>query len=136
MNPNNGTLVTVLNNADIACGANGLEVVYYGQPLPFIYSAAALVGFLDAFSFFIGGGGPAALRIFGEFSIDGVTWAPFNPGGSATIVSIAAPGIGRGSPYTNYQDFGPLVRFNVGISNTAAAIASARVTALVNVRFF
>lgn len=129
----NGTLVTVLNDADISCTGT-TEVVYYGKPIPFIFNALWLIAFFDIFSLVATGAGTATVRMFGELSIDGINWTPF----SGNLLSVTAPGIARGTA-TGSADlpyFGPLVRFNIGIKSDVAYPASARLSAVVNVRFF
>jgi len=133
MNPQNGTLVTLLTNADIAC-TNATEVVYYGQALPLIFMAAWLVAFSDIF--YLYSGGAAIIRIFAEYSVDGVTWTPFAADLYNTTAISTTPGLAHGTQNTTVADYGPLVRFNVGIKSTTAVASSARISAVVNVHFF
>lgn len=129
MNPNNGTLIPVLHDADISCNGT-TETIYYGQPMPMIYLALWLVGWYDIFSL-VGNGGAPVVRMFFEFSVDGVTWRA----GTTALFSTNAAGVGPGAQNSTVGEFGPLVRFNVGIVNPIGAVASARLSAVVNARF-
>lgn len=96
-----------------------------------IYLALWLVGWYDIFSL-VGNGGAPVVRMFFEYSVDGVTWRA----GTTALFSTNAAGVGAGAKNETVAEFGPLVRFNVGIVNTIGAVASARVSAVVNARFF
>lgn len=138
----NARSITVLNDADIACPSN-VEVVFYGVAMPFIYRAMWLIGAYNVYSMVANGGaGTATVRLFAEFSLDGVTWLAFNYNAGAgtgnlfTTGAIDGAKLDAGPKYAHPDEFGPLVRFNVGIVSSGAYASAARLTATVNARFF
>jgi hypothetical protein len=130
MNAQNAALVPILNDADIASGSTGAEVITYGQPIPFIFMAVKIAVYLDVYSLF-SATGTNTIRILGEYSIDGVNWKAF----ASTILAVTAAGIAV-AEYSTTAEFGPLVRFNVSISNGSSSQASARLSAVVKATFF
>jgi hypothetical protein len=126
----NAVIETVLDNADIRCDG-ATEVVYYGEALPWVYRSFSLLAYGMIYSLF-GGAGAPTVRVFAQWSPDGVTWANF----STDLASWSSQGVKRGTENTATQDYGPFVRFNVGIVNTTATEATARLTVKIKARFF
>lgn len=124
-------LVPILNNATLSC-AGLTEVIYYGRPVPFIHAAVSLEAFAEIYA--IDTAGTATIRIFAEWSVDGLKWNAH----TANLLSETTVGSKAGVITNNAATtrFGPLVRFNVGIVNSTASAAAARLTAVVNARFF
>ena len=129
MENQNAVRVPILNDADIKSGATGAAVVTYGQPLPFIYRARLLAIYLDVYSLFAASG-TNTIAVTGEYSIDGVNWKAF----ASTVLSVTATGIAV-AEYSTTSEFGPLVRFNVTISNASSSEATARLSAVVKAVF-
>lgn len=127
----NAVLVPILNDADISCTGT-TEVVVYGKAIPFIHRAKSVQPFLDIYFIQALGGGTATVRVFGQWTVDGVNWSDF----AGNLASETAAGMYAEAENTVTRSFGPAVRFNVGIVNSAAAAASARLSVVINVRFF
>ena len=126
----NAMLETVLDNVDIRC-AGTAEVVYYGNPLSYVFHAAYVLAFAEIFYLF-GGAGTVTVRIFAQYSVDGETWTNF----ATELLTSTATGTVRGTRNVTIDDFGPFVRYNVGIVNSSAVPAAARLTAKVKTVFW
>jgi hypothetical protein len=105
--------------------------VYYGQALSWVCRSISLLAYGALYSLFATTGSPV-VRVFAQWSPDGVMWSNF----STDLASWTSMGVKRGTENTSTQDYGPFVRFNVGIVNTTAVEATARVTVKIKARFF
>lgn len=125
----NAVLVPVLTDADIATPAANTLVTIYGQPLPFIHAGKELNLFMDIY--YKSGVATTTIAVVQQWSVDKVNWATGTVPGDWSTTDLGAI---RATANTSTKDWGPFVRFNVTITDSAAA-ASARLTVVINVRF-
>ena len=130
MDPNS-VLIPVLTDADISTPALNTLVTIYGQPLPFIHSAKELNLFLDIYFKSTNPAATTTIAVVQQWSVDKVNWAD---GVVPLDWSTTATGMIRATLNNSTVSWGPFVRFNVTITDTAGA-AAARLTVVVNVRF-
>lgn len=128
----NAVLIPILTDVDISNAAGTTPVVVYGQALPFIYRAEGVEAWLDIFSMSVSGGGTGTVKVFGEYSVDGINWKRF----TNDLFSGRGDGPVHGTVNTDNDEYGPFVRFNVSLEQTTANPVSARLTVVVNVRFW
>jgi hypothetical protein len=119
----NAVMETIMENKDIRSGSTGAEVIYYGDPLPYVFAARILLIFAEVYSLFASTG-TSTIRVFAQYSVDGEIWNNF----TADLLSATSTGTKTGTENTTTAEFGPLVRVNVAISNASSSQASARVT--------
>ena len=125
----NSIVIPVLADAAIASGATGAEVIYYGQPLNLVNKFNTLCTFaqIDTLS---ASTGTSTVTVKAQWSVDGVTWTGFTD----TLLTATSAGPKLGTNNSTFGEFGPLVRFNVAISNGSSVQATARLTVVVVAR--
>ncbi len=129
MDDKNAVLVTILNDADILTAA-AETVVVYGKPIPFGHRLLVLTSFNDLYSLSVSNS--PTLRIWAQWSVDGVSWKDFATDLNTTIT---ATGLARCTALTANNDFGPFVRINVSLTTTGGA-GSARLSVVANFRLY
>lgn len=125
----NAVLLPLLTDADIATPAANTLVTIYGQPLPFIHGAKELDLFMDIY--YKSGVATTTIAVTQQWSVDKVNWAD---GSVPTNWATTSTGPIRADLNTSTVMWGPFVRFNVTMTDTAGA-AAARLTIVINVRF-
>jgi len=120
------TLIPVLTDADLMAPSS-TPVVVYGQPIPFIHKVKSLQVFADIY--FLTTPGTTEIKVEAEFSIDGVNWRTF----TNTLLTTTAVGLQASAVDTTTADYGPLVRFNVKLTQVGGG--GARLTVVVNARY-
>ena len=122
----NSIVIPLLTDAAIASGATGAEVIYYGQPLNLISKFNTLCTFaqIDTLAATTG---TSTITVKAQWSVDGVTWANFTD----ALLTATSAGAKTGTNNNTVGEFGPLVRFNVAISNGSSVQATARLTVVV-----
>ncbi len=120
------TLIPLLTDADLSASSS-TPVVVYGQPIPFIHKAKSLQAF--AHIYYLSTAGTTQIKVEAEYSVDGVTWRAF----TTPLLDTTSATLQGGTPNTATAEYGPLVRFNVSL--TQANGGAARLTVVVNVRY-
>lgn len=67
-------------------------------------------------------------KVTGEWSFDGETWSPFD---GDILPAQTANGQINGSPYSDADDMGLMLRINIGVRNTAGAAIESGTLSLV-----
>ena len=125
----NAVLVPVLTDADISTPAAATLVTIYGQPLPFVHMAKELNLFMDIY--YKSSVATTTIAVVQQWSVDKVNWAD---GTVPATWSTTSTGMIRTLVNTETSFWGPFVRFNVTITDSAGP-AAARLTVVINARF-
>ncbi len=124
---NNAILVPILTDADIGSSTANQPYTAYGQPIAVMHRAKEVDPFVDVYSL-TAAGGTTTVRVWMQWSIDGINWVDI----SNDLVSTTAVRASRGTANTAYAEYGPLVRVNVNTSGSATG----RLSVVLNVRFW